>query len=628
MEDDEDPPIQDTHFLRSCNHFYAVAHIPVWLTDDTEIPFGVLPDDRTGSFVWATSPGMQGPHLRNTYAGPNHHTWQDARNWQLQALTLTTKVDREAALALGLYALGHVLHLNQDLSQPDHVRNDEHVPKTWKTRKGKHWIEDYGLHNYFEESRNANTLDQTFPLRARGWQSWRMAGFQRLEDFWDRGLYTGQNSSALSNDEAATWPPQSPPTTQQLGLAEFSNGNFLGEDATYGDLMQVGEEEHILHYFPFPSLWTSTTFKRWVTSAVGVAPVTFRNGLVGNRLYIHKPADGQQVRNHSALTNPGAKAGKSVELAALKKLITIHDDNVLQEYHAILIPKAIEYSAGILDYFFRGQLGALAYRTNSGAIFLEVTNTSGQRLSGGTFEVYADADGTRSSVGALQPAWGSSETLEDGATRDFTFAEPTPPPTNYVVLYRGTIGTGDGPSYSALDSVDATIAVAAKSFYLPTPGNVIALHTMLGRPPFRHSDIHSASDTTTDAGGWADHTATAPDLTWMAGFCDWLAGFGDDPGYDPDDVVNGYYQVSELKVTVNFDDGGDAVVYDHIAKVGPHTGVWPGTVVYEFATAWDTVLGWGQEYTYQLNDDGTHWTVGNKDNFASPSASVTEAIPT
>ena len=69
-------------------------------------------------------------------------------------------------------------------------------------------------------------------------------------------------------------------------------------------------------------------------------------------------------------------------------------------------------------------------------------------------------------------------------------------------------------------------------------------------------------------------------------------------------------------------------MYDHIAKVGPHTGVWPGTVVYEFATAWDTVLGWGQEYTYQLNDDGTHWTVGNKDNFASPSASVTEAIPT
>jgi hypothetical protein len=344
-----------------------------------------------------------------------------------------------------------------------------------------------------------------------------------------------------------------------------------------------------------------------------------------NRVFLDKIGDGVAFKNHSVLSYLALNKRKKTYPYA----ISINADNVLGAYHTNLIPKAIEYSAGILDYFFRGQLGVLPYLTPSGAIFLEVTNISGQRLSSGTFTVYADAaDGTRTSVGALQAAWGSSETLEDGATRDFTFAEPTPPPTNYVVVYQGTIGTGPGPSYSPLDSVDATISIAAKSFYLQTPGNVIALHTMLGRPPFRHSDIHSASDTTTDAGGWADHTATAPDLTWMAGFCDWLAGFGDDPGYDPDDVVNGYYQVSELKVTVNFDDGGDAVVYDHIAKVGPHTGVWPGTVVYEFATAWDTVLGWGQEYTYQLNDDGTHWTVGNKDNFASPSASVTEAIPT
>ena len=347
-------------------------------------------------------------------------------------------------------------------------------------------------------------------------------------------------------------------------------------------------------------------------------------------MYLTKLIDGVAVTHHSVLTYLDTVIlGSNPSASRTINTPSIDDPRVLEDYHSILIPKAIEYSAGILDYFFRGQLGTLAYRTNSGAVFLEVTNVSGQRLSGGTFAVYADAsDGTRTSVGPLQPAWGGSETLEDGATRDFTFAEPTPMPTNYVVVYQGTIGTGPGPSYFPLDSVDATIAIAAKSFNLPTPGNVIALHYLLGRPPFRHSDIHSASDTTTDAGGWEDYTAAAAELNWMVSFGDWLAGFGPDPGYDPDDVVNGYYLDSELKATVNIDGAGDFVAYDNIQKVGPHTGVYPGTVVYEFATAWDTLLGWGQEYTYQLNDDGTHSTMGNKDNFANPAESVTEAIPT
>ena len=201
---------------------------------------------------------------------------------------------------------------------------------------------------------------------------------------------------------------------------------------------------------------------------MGVAPVTFRNGLVGNRLYIHKQADGQQVRNHSVLTHPGAKAGKSVELAALKKLITIHDDNVLQEYHAILIPKAIEYSAGILDYFFRGQL-ELSVSLQNGQYQLHITNRSGQALSGGAFGLYQDdAAGNRTSVPLTLPSTGTS-TLADGADIDGTFAGTFAANAAFLLVYQGTIGTNGGSPPAALDSVDAGIAIAARKFQLPPP---------------------------------------------------------------------------------------------------------------------------------------------------------------
>ncbi|MGO9479361.1 MAG: hypothetical protein ACLQAH_05465 [Limisphaerales bacterium] len=64
-----------------------------------------------------------------TYFGPptNSETWECARNYEYATLTSTNPTARDANLARMFYALGHVLHLNQDLSQPGHVRNDKHL---------------------------------------------------------------------------------------------------------------------------------------------------------------------------------------------------------------------------------------------------------------------------------------------------------------------------------------------------------------------------------------------------------------------------------------------------------------------------------------------------------------------
>jgi hypothetical protein len=68
----------------------------------------------------------------------NHFTWADAREAMWCALTRnaglpTTNAaqnaaDRRLCWATAISALGHVLHLAQDMAQPQHVRNDGHNP--------------------------------------------------------------------------------------------------------------------------------------------------------------------------------------------------------------------------------------------------------------------------------------------------------------------------------------------------------------------------------------------------------------------------------------------------------------------------------------------------------------------
>ena len=86
---------EDVPWIRGNNHFY----------DPTKKPATV----ETNAFWWQHS-----------------YTWLKARSFELNALTNSCKSGRETNLAAMLFYLGHVIHLNQDLTVPAHVRNDNH----------------------------------------------------------------------------------------------------------------------------------------------------------------------------------------------------------------------------------------------------------------------------------------------------------------------------------------------------------------------------------------------------------------------------------------------------------------------------------------------------------------------
>jgi hypothetical protein len=112
----------------------------------------------------------------------------------------------------------------------------------------------------------------------------------------------------------------------------------------------------------------------------------------------------------------------------------------------------VKYSAGILDYFFRGTFTmSVSWDSNSQLYNFGVTNTSGQDFNGGNFFLLEDNNGVRSIVQTV-PLTGI---LTNGTGMSFTLGGPAT--DQFLLFYQGTIGVTNG---SALDPVDENIAIA------------------------------------------------------------------------------------------------------------------------------------------------------------------------
>lgn len=225
---DEDSPV-----TRCLAHFYNPLPFDenCALTDPIEV-------GGRDSFEWATTGQVFAPPWNQPPPGINLECWNEARLWYFRELTLPDEQQRDSNLAHTFYALGKVSHLLQDLSQPDHVRNDAHLINNDDGSKSPQfrWIENYGAQNIkrisgWSELAGVTALD------------WRAAGFVKLKDFWNRGIYNG-NPAALDADADGN----SAASGATLGLSEFVNGNFLGEDASYEEVTSGG------HHFPHPAL--------------------------------------------------------------------------------------------------------------------------------------------------------------------------------------------------------------------------------------------------------------------------------------------------------------------------------------------------------------------------------------
>ncbi len=312
----------------------------------------------------------------------NHFTVFDAREVMYRALTgrdgngadvAVTPGERNSYWATTFRALGDIVHLNQDMAQPQHTRNEPHSGYgsqfTQTTVSGhKSILENFVEASVLGDDHFSVGTDTSEPIRIGAisftFDGYMVPDFTTYGEFWTRG------------------------GTQ--GLADYSNRGFFTQTRNLGNPSNPypNPSRNPLDYRPYlaadPVRWDGTPIP---PDANGhVAKLYYAIGDVPDAL-TGVPATGQKMSTVSAWDRFMQRQG--IPWFTLTRANYIDQAN-------LLLQRAVGYSTGLLQYFFRGKLtiampaeGAYAVVDNNTAggfkvLKAKVTNaTPNQGLTGG-----------------------------------------------------------------------------------------------------------------------------------------------------------------------------------------------------------------------------------------------------
>ena len=333
-------------------------------------------------------------------------SWPSARKYLFNALTLTAKNQRDRNFTDTFRAVGQLMHLVHDSSVPEHVKNDIHVLPSFGDSYPAYeqQVEDFRKTEGAFWGRlisNPVSFDKTIldiPIT-------NPSALVPIARIIDSNLYTG-------SDPAVTATTQ---TLQVIGLSEYTNANFVSKDTMF---VAFGEEPQ--HSFNYPKAEDLTL---WID-----------NG----KWYLRKKGSGDTV-DHMLRTS-WLYWYRLKLFQGYKKYLPVGQDKAcFLDYAQKLVPRAVGYSAGLLNYFFRGDI-RLGYETTGTPGYVFINNTS-EKVSGDISIYYDTADGSR------WPLWigtGWMDAKGDKTnTIDFIPPSDAKDPGRYIVVFRGKMGNED-----------------------------------------------------------------------------------------------------------------------------------------------------------------------------------------
>lgn len=463
--------------LRPVNHFFDVQHNGRGLT------IGFL---QVGfpSPTWALEDEQTVQQQAWSY--------RDANSSFYKALTSGTS-ERDKQWGRTFESLGHVVHHIQDMTQPEHTRNDQHL---------------VGVDTSYFEARTKELFESG--ELGSAFDSYPKPTFRRAREYWASG-------------EGATG----------LGVAQFTSSNFVSKDTNFAhrDGVLAANDRFSL---PAPSLVTNeSSLKDLLGESIGSQDV----GATCAQLLASLPADvphpndctiefiGNQVVDRLAGTSSNNlrasafsvfdETVKRFDLKVLRSATEHPEDRVPslnrfthQAALPFLLPHAVAYSAGLIDHFFRGRLDARDVALSGDVVTVELVNLSADdsTLADGTVEIWYDAaDGSRRQVAVVS---GNAVVtgLADAESLTLTFIQPADVARigkPYVAVFRGTIGEEAG--------------VAGIVFGVPLEGFMLQSSTT---PP---DGIGGRRLLTSDGAGWT----LFPEAGGEAGNVDWKGRYVD-----------------------------------------------------------------------------------------------------
>ncbi len=320
-------------------------------------------------------------------------TWADARRKFKDFLTLGSGGDRDEAGAQMFRILGQQMHLIADLAVPAHVRNEIHCTRS--AEGFEVWAATGFALAMIRGLQNQDVVKPDPAIFAIPLPAGELVATVPIARLWDSDQYDKTNPDVTRR-----------PT---IGLAEYTNANFFSGNTIFAP------------GFPYPA--------RTSADLLDAPEPEPKKGEL--RRYLTKVRDGATV-NHLAVPS----ALYEFLPAALKDKKLALDDKVFADYASLLFPRAVGYSAALLDHFFRGRLD-VDLVDDGGGLRLAGTNASTDPLDGGMLTVHADgADGLRGPASAAVAVG----RVEPGDALPAVTVTPPAGAERFVAVYTGALG--------------------------------------------------------------------------------------------------------------------------------------------------------------------------------------------
>lgn len=398
---------------------------PDWvLSDRTPYPIDL------NNPLSAVSP--ENPYRSN----PQGYSYRDANVAFYKALTALEPVVRRDATGLALQSIGHVTHHIQDMAQPQHVRNDPHLHRT-----GYPGILSFPNGTYSgaaryelstEKKSQAEILALVEVAESKGWVLAQPPKFATARQYF-HGPATGVNYT---------------------GMADYTAQNYVTQATSSYPLPAAG--------FDLPSMTNGDGSSKYVgpdpnanTRSLLVNGTTYQ---IQDNYLIGKAFDGWTGRSEPMLLYKfGMPAHRSINTQS-KRPAGYEDEKIFDERRRLLLPRAISFSAGLINHFFRGNV-SITQAAPDGKTWT-FTNNGDTPLVGELTLLSEDALGNRSSIAPF------IVNLASGASQTLTLpSAPLQGTTKVVAAFRGKIGEeGDATLASGYYSVTGALGT-----YTPAP---------------------------------------------------------------------------------------------------------------------------------------------------------------
>jgi hypothetical protein len=400
---------------RSLNHFYDPQYQANGLFGRGFLSKGVKSPD------WALGDlGEPSDYFGNT----NLFSYRRAEQYFYAGLTGADPAARAASYSQMFQSLGPVIHHLQDMGQPQHTRNDSHFHEPFIPSM----VTPGG---FYEEYTNSPASPLTYtPSGINALVSAGQYGtpdFQSVRQYW----YTAGN-----------------PQPAYLGMAEFTADNFVSQGTEFlGNATVISPPPQ----FPYPN-GNGKTIQRVTETA------TFANGstLTGPVDYVI----GSVYDAFTGYTSSHRLAARSLLDTYAHNLpfaggVWTENTAVFDNNYSALLPRAVGFSAGLINHFFRGRLSLTRSAPTSLNWSIANLSTSPNGTMSGTFKVYAE-DGNHVRAPLSGAVW--SLNIPKGGASQVSFNDPPAGTQNLVLVFNGSMGgepsnTNDSGWYAAAGTV-------------------------------------------------------------------------------------------------------------------------------------------------------------------------------